>query len=140
MKGRQNAVNIAAAIALFVVARLLDAATQSLKLYTGSTLNIQLSLWGYLGITLMFALLIFGFFLIAFKYQPPDRWVYASFLGFATILTILYVWAFMNRGVFSYVPRSVLPLTLFAPGELAGITTMILFWAGVGGLIMPAKK
>jgi len=140
MKVNQNAVSIAAAIALFVLARLLDAATRSLKLYTGSTLNLQLSIWGYMGITLLFALLILGFFMIAFRFQPPDRWVYACFMGFATILTILYVLAFMIREIFSYLPRSVLPLTLFAPGSLAGITTMILFWAGVGGLILPSKK
>lgn len=142
MTVKQNMVNIAAAIALYVIALLLEAATDSLRRYIGPTFNFQLGLWGYVGITMLFSVLIFVFFLVAYKYQPPDRWVYACFLAFAAGVLIVYVLTYMIRLDFLYnLPfNRRISMALFAPGSLPGIATMTLFWAGLGGLILPVPK
>lgn len=85
---------------------------------------------------MLFSGLILAFVLVAYTYQPPDRWVYACFVAIPAVLLILFVLTYMTP-----LPVSLrILIATFEPGSLAGTATTILFWAGVGGLILPAKK
>lgn len=141
MKAKQNTTSIAAAAALFILALILENAIRSIKLYVGPTLDIQTGLWGYMGIAMLFSASIFVFFLVAYKYQPADRWVYACFLVFAAVLVILYVLTYMTPLEFLANMRNFrISMALFAPGSLPGIATMTLLWAGIGGIMLSTKK
>lgn len=136
MKSRSNLVAMVCAFAFLVIAYLLDSATDSLNEYASTTFNFPPSLAAQFGIALLFALLIFVFVWITSSNQVPDRWVYAVFLVISMVSPFLFISTFLIPIDFVfYIPHNIRFALTFEPRSYAGIATLVLFWAGLRGLV-----